>query len=95
MQNLLRDGQWHSDLELQTVAAKKLSTETRWMRYRAVNSVVMVRNSINPDYEMDATGDDVRWRLRSIHERTAFGCADVSVLCVRNPDVAVVDPSES
>jgi len=61
VKQVLEDYKQHSDDELHQVATETLGEEYRWLKYRVVNSVVLIKNAPNPLYELDDKGGKLYW----------------------------------
>lgn len=64
VRRILGDYRFHTDTELLEEAAAILGPQYRHLRFRAVNSVVMLRNSPSPDYEMTPHRDEFAWQKK-------------------------------
>ena len=61
VKQVLEDHKRHSDDELHRVATETLGHEYRHLKYRVVNSVVLIKNAPNPLYQLDDVCGKLYW----------------------------------
>lgn len=66
VKQVLEDYKQHSDDELHQVATETLGHEYRHLKYRVVNSVVLIKNAPNPMYELDDRAGKLYWTKQNL-----------------------------